>query len=192
MIKLVVAILALLVSGIAGYALWEMSTPPSHEQTEGEVSIGGDFTLTDQNGKTVTNKDFAGKLMLVYFGFTYCPDICPTDLSVMAQAVSKLGDDAEKVVPIFISVDPERDSIAQLKSYLTNFQVPIIGLTGDTSMAIKAYRVYAKKVQRTDLNDYTMDHSAYIYLMGRDGKYITHFAHDTAHDIITKTIKEHL
>lgn len=190
--KLIPLFVTAIIGTIAAYGMWEL-TSNTHPQTDlGEVTIGGDFSLTDQNGKTVTNQDFKGKLMLVYFGFTYCPDICPTDLSIMAQAMQKLGSDASKVAPIFITVDPERDTVAQLKSYLSNFKAPIVGLTGDTKPAIKEYKVYAQKVQRTDLNDYTMDHSAFMYLMGRDGKYITHFAHDSAPDTIAATIKEHL
>lgn len=141
--------------------------------------IGGAFALTDQSGKTRTDADFRGQLLLVYFGFTYCPDICPTDLQQIGLAMDQLGDHARSVQPLFITLDPERDTAEHLAQYVPLFHPRLIGLTGSTDAvrsAADAYRVYYKRVvtgARPD--DYTVDHSAFIYLMDRDGKYLTFF-----------------
>ena len=190
--KLIPLLLALVIGVIAAYAVWEMSTP---QQQQGEVTIGGPFSLINQDGKPVTEATYKGKLMLVYFGFTYCPDICPTDVSIMSQAMKQLGTDAAKIVPLFITIDPERDTVQQMKSYLSNFNPPVEGLTGDRKAidaVIKEYKVYAQKVPRKDVNDYTMDHSAYMYLMDGNGKYLTHFKHGTAPAEIANEIRGHL
>src|SRR3954447_13332946 len=137
--------------------------------------IGGPFVLTDQNGKIRTEADFHGKLALVYFGFTYCPDVCPTDLAQMAFAVDQLGAVGEMVQPIFITVDPERDTAERLKEYLSAFHPRFVGLTGDATAiraAARAYRAYYQKVASGGGPDYTLDHSAFMYLMGRDGEYL--------------------
>jgi cytochrome oxidase Cu insertion factor (SCO1/SenC/PrrC family) len=148
--------------------------------------IGGPFALTDQNGAHRTDADFRGKIMLVYFGFTYCPDICPTDLQQMGLAVDRLGPDGEQVQPIFITVDPERDTAEQLKDYMPMFHPRFVGLTGDAAAindAARAYRVYYAKV---DLGkaDYTVDHSAFIYMIGRNGEYLGFFPPGTSADIL--------
>jgi len=140
--------------------------------------IGGPFALTDQNGARRTEADFRGKLMLVYFGFTYCPDICPTDLQQMGLAVDLLDAAGEMVQPIFITLDPERDTAEHLKDYMALFHPRFLGLTGEPAAikeAARAYRVFFKKVERDDKSDYTIDHSAFIYLMGRDGEYLGFF-----------------
>ena len=191
--KLIPLVAALVIGVIAAYAMWEMSAPKMEEM--GEVTIGGPFALVNQDGKAVTEADYKGKLALVYFGFTYCPDICPTDLTNIAYAMVQLGDDAAKVTPIFITVDPQRDTVKQLKNYLENFKQPIVGLTGDQKAidgAVKAYKVYAQKVPRKDVNDYTMDHSAYMYLMDKNGKYLTHFVHGTPPAQIVSEIRRRL
>lgn len=160
------------------------------------VDIGGPFELVDQTGKTVTNADFAGKMMLVYFGFTYCPDICPAELLIMGQAVDLLGDKAADVVPIFITVDPKRDPPDKMKDYVAAFHPRLVGLTG-TAEAIravaKAYRVFYK---RSDVAggdaDYLMDHSTAIYFMDREGQFLTHFPHQTPPEKMAQTIKRYL
>ena len=157
--------------------------------------IGGPFALTDQNGVRRTDEDFRGKLMLVYFGFTYCPDICPTDLQQMALAVDQLGPAGEMVQPIFITVDPRRDTAEHLKGYMPLFHPRFIGLTGDPAsirQAARAYRVYYEKIEREEKSDYTVDHSVFIYLMDRDGKYLGFFAPGTSANRLTNVIKEHL
>ncbi len=158
-----------------------------------EVSIGGPFTLTDQDGRTVTEKDYAGKLMLVYFGFTSCPDICPTGMQTIAIALDDLGADAEKVTPILVSVDPERDTPEVMKDYVSSFHERMVGLTGtpeQIAAAAKAYRVYYQKVQLPGSSlDYSVDHSGFIYLMGRDGKYLAHFRHNSTPEEIAKKLR---
>ena len=157
--------------------------------------IGGPFALTDQNGVRRTDADFRGKLMLVYFGFTYCPDICPTDLQQMALAVDQLGPAGETVQPVFITVDPERDTVEHLKDYMALFHPRFVGLTGDAAairQAARAYRVYYEKVEREDKSDYTLDHSAFIYLMDRDGRYLGFFPPGTSAERLAETMRSHL
>ncbi|MGD9539041.1 MAG: SCO family protein [Alphaproteobacteria bacterium] len=163
------------------------------------VDIGGPFELIDQNGKTVTQADFAGKLMLVYFGFTYCPDICPTELLVMGQAVDALGAQADQVVPVFITVDPGRDPPERMKEYVAAFHPRLVGLTGSeaqVSAAAKAYRVfyrYAPNKEGGELgDDYRVDHTSYVYLMDREGRYLAHFTHGQGPDVIAEGIKKYL
>lgn len=154
--------------------------------------IGGPFALTDQNGTLRTDVDFRGKLMLVYFGFTYCPDVCPTDLLQMALAVDELGQAGGMVEPIFITVDPERDTSEHLKQYMLLFHPRFVGLSGD-ALAIRAatdaYRVYHKKVEWDDRSGYTVDHSAFIYLMGRDGEYLGFFPPGTSAKLLAESIR---
>jgi protein SCO1/2 len=162
---------------------------------EGKAAIGGPFTLTDTNGNTVAEQDFRGKLMLVYFGFTYCPAICPTDLAIMTKTIYLLGDDAEKIAPIFITVDPERDTQEQIKSYLSSFSPRIIGLTGNEKQlqeAYDSYRVYRSKIENEMMEEYMIDHSAFIYLMDKDGNYLTHFPHNTKPEEIKARIESYL
>ena len=169
--------------------------PKEETKSSGEASIGGAFTLTDQNGEKVSNTDFSNKLMLVYFGFTNCPMICPTDVAIISQAINELGDNAEGVQPIFITIDPERDTPEQIKTFLSNFHPSIIGLTGtsdEIASVANAYRIFYKRAEAEDLQEYLMDHSAYMYLMDKDGKYITHFRHDQPFEEIAAGIKKHL
>jgi protein SCO1/2 len=157
--------------------------------------IGGPFTLADQNGMRRTDADFRGKLMLVYFGFTFCPDICPTDLLQMGLAVDQMGPAGEMVQLVFITVDPERDTAEHLKNYMPVFHPRFVGLTGNASAireAASAYRVYYKKVEWSDRPDYTVDHSSFIYLMGRDGEYLGFFPPGTAAERLAKNIRPHL
>jgi protein SCO1/2 len=141
------------------------------------AAIGGPFRLTDQSGATVTDKDLQGKPTLIFFGFTHCPDVCPTSLFEISEILRALGKDADRVNAYFISVDPERDNAAAMKDYLSSFDPHLRGLTGDPAAVqkvISEYRVYAKKVPLKD-GDYTMDHTALIYLMDRDGKFVSPF-----------------
>lgn len=151
------------------------------------ASIGGPFTLVDQNGRTVTERDFPGWL-LIYFGFTYCPAVCPTELQKMVTAMKKLDPDkAAKIQPLFISIDPERDTPGVLKGYVAMFDPRLDGLTGTTGQieAVKReWRVYAAKVQDPGASDYTMDHSSFLYLMSPDGRLAGLYkAQDKAEDI---------
>jgi protein SCO1 len=141
------------------------------------AAIGGPFQLTDQNGKAVTDKNLKGKPTLIFFGYTHCPDVCPTSLFEISEVLRALGKDADKVNAVFISVDPERDTPAAMKDYLSSFDPHLEGLSGDpaeTAKVITSYRVYAKKVPTKD-GDYTMDHTALIYLMDRDGHFVSPF-----------------
>ena len=141
------------------------------------AGVGGPFHLEDQNGKPVSDQDMKGRPFLVFFGFTHCPDVCPTTLFDMSQVLRALGPDADRTAALFITVDPERDTPAVLKDYLSNFDPHLRGLTGDQASidaAIRAYRVYAKKVPLPG-GDYTMDHTAVVYLMGKDGQFVVPF-----------------
>ncbi|WP_407115475.1 SCO family protein [Bradyrhizobium sp. LMG 9283] len=141
------------------------------------AAIGGPFQLTDQNGKAVTDKSLKGKPTLIFFGYTHCPDVCPTSLFEISEVLRAMGKDADKVNAVFISVDPERDTPATMKDYLSSFDPHLVGLSGDpaeTAKVITSYRVYAKKVPTKD-GDYTMDHTALVYLMDRDGRFVSPF-----------------
>ena len=158
-------------------------------QTKGEALIGGDFSLVDGTGKPMTNKDFLGKYTLIYFGFTHCPDICPTSLLLIQNAINHLGDKGKKVQPIFITLDPERDTPAVVGPYVQHFGPGLIGLTGSAEQikqAAQAYKIYYRKVEDTEsAMGYVIDHSGFMYLMGPDGKYITHFPHTIAEQSLT-------
>ena len=140
-------------------------------------AIGGPFQLTDQSGQTVTEKSLQGRPTLIFFGFTHCPDVCPTSLFEISEVLRSMGNDADRVNAYFISVDPERDNIQAMKDYLSSFDPHMKGLTGDPAAVAKItseYRVYARKVPLRD-GDYTMDHTALVYLMDRDGKFAAPF-----------------
>jgi len=158
----------------------------------GQGTIGGPFALIDHHGKTRTDADFRGKLLLVYFGFTHCPDICPSDMMAMAGALTALGPQANQVQGLFISVDPKRDTPELLAAYVESFHDNIVGLTGDETAirrAAHAYKVYFNKVPGRGEDDYGFDHSAYIYLMGRDGKFIGVFPPSTPVDRIVRVLQ---
>src|SRR3954466_1327331 len=141
------------------------------------AAIGGPFRLTDQAGQTVTEKNLQGKPTLIFFGFTHCPDVCPTSLFEISEVLRAMGRDADRVNAYFISVDPERDTAAAMKEYLSSFDPHLKGLTGSpesVAKVISSYRVYAKKVPLKD-GEYTMDHTALIYLMDRDGNFVAPF-----------------
>ncbi|MBI1179401.1 MAG: redoxin domain-containing protein [Alphaproteobacteria bacterium] len=162
-------------------------------QGSSNVPIGGDFTLIDQNGRTVTGDSFDGKYRIVYFGYTYCPDVCPTELQQISSALDKLGKDADKFTPIFISVDPARDTPKVMGEYLKNFYPGFVGLTGtadQVAAAAKAYRVYYSKHERQDDPEaYTMDHSSFVYVMDCKGRYITHFEYGTPAEKMAEKLK---
>jgi protein SCO1/2 len=140
-------------------------------------AVGGPFKLTDQNGRTVTDQDVKGKPFLVFFGYTHCPDVCPTTLFDMSEVFRKLGPDADRAAGLFITVDPERDTPEAMKGYLSSFDPHLRGLTGDEAAiegAAKAYRVYFRKVPSPDGN-YTMDHTGLVYLMDKQGNFVAPF-----------------
>lgn len=194
--RLVALIAGAVVVAVMVLALRHYLAPPPISTARGP-SIGGPINLVDQDGKPVTADTFRGHFTLVYFGYTFCPDICPTSLTTMADAIDLLGADGKKVIPVFITVDPERDTPAQLKMYVSHFSPRMVGLTGTPAQikaAAKAYRVYYAKVQEKGAapDDYAMDHTSIIYLMGPDGKFRAHFSYDTGADAIAKRIREFL
>lgn len=177
------------------YYYWHREGAGAGSPGAGIASIGGAFTLIDQNGRTVTDQDFRGKLMLVYFGYTYCPDACPTALLQIGQALDKLSADGNDVQPVFITVDPDRDTVEQLKLYAANFHPRLVALTGPApqiAQAAKAYRVYYARAADAGTTDYLVDHTSIIYLMARDGRYLTHFTHASTADQIATAIRKHL
>jgi protein SCO1/2 len=158
------------------------------------AAIGGPFKLTDQNGRTVTEQDFKGHPFLVFFGFTHCPDVCPTTLFEVSQIMRALGPDADRTRALFITVDPERDTPAVMKDYLSSFDPHLSGLTGDpaTIAAVaKAYRVYFKKVP-LDQGGYTMDHTAIVYLMDKDGRFVSPFSLKRTTDAAAADLRRYL
>ena len=161
-------LVALLLLGSGGF-LWMRGE-------NGGPAIGGPFALVDGDGKTVTDRDFRGKYMLVYFGYTYCPDVCPTTLNEVANALDKLGPKADRIQPIFITVDPKRDTPEVMKKYVASFGPRVVGLTGtpdEIASVAKEYRVYyAEHRTGPGPNDYTMDHSSLLYLMGPNGQFV--------------------
>jgi protein SCO1/2 len=141
-------------------------------------AIGGPFTLTDQDGRPFSDRDVKGKPYLVFFGFTHCPDVCPTTLFDISETLRSLGPEADKAAALFITVDPERDTPAAMKDYLSSFDPHVTGLTGDPARladVFKEFRVYTKKVPLEGGN-YTMDHSALVYLMDKSGRFVAPFS----------------
>ncbi len=165
--------------------------PPSSES--GEALIGGSFTLTDHQGKPFTEAKLKGHYSLIYFGFTHCPDICPTTLLVIKNALDNMGKDADIVQPILISLDPERDTPESMAQYVSNFHPRLVGLTG-TPEQIKrvadAYKVYYSRVEQPEsAMGYLVDHSGFVFLMGKNGEYITHFPHTVAEQTLADTLR---
>jgi protein SCO1/2 len=159
--------------------------------------LGGPFRLIDQFGNTRTDKEFRGKYQLIYFGYSYCADICPLGLQNISAALKRLGTDLSHFVPIFITIDPKRDDVENLSLYAQNWHSSFIFLTGTPQQlapVFKAYKVYASKVnpQETTREDYVMDHSTLIYLMDREGKLIDFFPHSTPSDKIFEKLQKHL
>ena len=172
-------LMAVLLIGTGGYIWFSGGTPAG-------TSVGGPFALVNGDGQAVSDKDFRGKYMLVYFGYTFCPDVCPTTLSAVADAMDRLGPKAERLRPLFITVDPKRDSPAVVKQFAAAFGPRVEGLTGSAAQiatVAKAYRVYyAEHRTGPGPDDYTMDHSSVLYLMGPDGRFIAPIRADMAAD----------
>lgn len=191
----VLLIASLFGSGLAMAA----EQPPSAAQMMddlmyGRGPVGGPFTLTDQNGQTRSDGEFHGKLMVVYFGYTYCPDICPADLMAITQALDALGPAAADVQPLFITIDPERDT-ALLARYVSAFHQSLIGLTGSPEEIRKvanAYKAYYAKVPDPRGGDYVIDHMGAIYLIGRNGEYLGFMPPQTSPDRLARILREHL
>jgi protein SCO1/2 len=157
------------------------------------VALGGAFRLTDHTGRAVTEADFAGRFLLLYFGFTWCPDVCPTELGVIAATLDELGAEEARVVPVFVTIDPERDSVAQMADYVERFHPRMVGLTGSPEQIAeiaRRYRVfYARVAPREPGGHYLMDHSSFIYLVGPDGMVRAMFRPNTAPEAIAATLR---
>jgi protein SCO1/2 len=197
--RLIAALFAFAVSGDAAFA---EDTPPDQavaaQMMEGLMygrgTVGGPFTLTDSSGHQRSDSDFRGKLMIVYFGYTFCPDVCPADLMAITQALDALGPAADGVQPVFITVDPERDSKV-LAEYVRAFHKSLIGLTGSPEEIRKvanAYKAFYAKVPGTRDGDYAIDHTGVIYLMGRSGEYLGFMPPQTAPEKLTEILRKYL
>jgi cytochrome oxidase Cu insertion factor (SCO1/SenC/PrrC family) len=192
----------LLAAALAGGLLWHESRMVpglGRVVSTGTVQVGGPFTLTDQNGKRVASTDFHGRFMLVYFGYSMCPDVCPTTLAVMADALERMGSDGRRIVPIFITIDPERDTPKVLGPYMKAFGPQFVGLTGtpaEIAAVEKAYKVYAKKTPLDPAKGlaggYGMDHSSVIYLMGPDGKLVSFYDELVSPEALEKELRAKL
>ncbi len=191
---LVCAGAATVLVALAGWYWAENDGMLGGPKTTGRTLIGGPFTLTDHEGNTVTEADLLGRHTLVYFGYTFCPDVCPMELQSITEALERLGPKADDVVPLFITVDPERDTVAVMADYAQNFHPNLRALTGtpeEIRATTRAYRVYFKKADGPeDGDDYLMDHTSLIYFMGPDGSYVTHFTFGTPPDEIAIRLSE--
>ena len=182
---------------VSGY-LWQLGDAREAQLSEvtaqtGVADVGGPFSLIDQDGVRRTDQDFRGRHMLVFFGFTYCPDVCPTTLAILSAALDEIGPAAENVVPILITVDPARDTPEALKPYLSSFGANFVGLTGtpeEIAAVADAYHAYYEIVEGEG-DDYTLNHSTAIYLMGPDGKFVTSYTLNMGPNAIAADLKKY-
>ena len=189
----------LLAAALAGGLLWhESSQVPGIGRSviSGTAQVGGPFQLTDQSGASKTDRDFRGRYQLIYFGYTCCPDVCPTTLAIMSQALDKLGSEGKRITPIFITIDPERDTPKVLAQYVKAFGPTFVGLTGSAARIAqveKEYRVYAAKKPLDPAHPergYGMDHSSVIYLMGPDGRLVSFYDEAISPDDLAKDLRQ--
>ena len=181
---------ALALAIVASMALWRLGD--RNGQVTELAAVGGPYTLTDQNGKPRSDRDFRGRWMLLYFGYTYCPDVCPTTLAKVASALQKLGPAAEKIAPVFITIDPARDTPSVLKTYLAQFDPRFVGLTGTEAQIAKvahSYRVYFAK-HPLDGGNYAMDHSSVIYLIDPNGNFVKAYDDETGVPALAADLKK--
>lgn len=188
--------LLLVAAGLGAFLWFEGDRVPRMGQTlvSGQIAVGGPYALTDQDGKPRASTDFAGKYQLIYFGYTFCPDVCPTTLALMGAALDRLGPTQDRIVPVFITIDPARDTPEVLKKYVAAFGPRFVGLTGTPDQIAKVekqYRVYAKKGP-VENGTYAMDHSSVIYLMGPDGKLVSFYDEATTPEDLAQKIKAKL
>ena len=186
-----ILLLASLVLGVGSLMYRPASTGGS-----GVALVGGPFEMVNQKGETVTEQMLLRHYTLLFFGFTYCPDVCPTELQIMAAALESMGEMGHRIVPVFVSIDPERDTPEVVKSYVENFSPRLVGLTGTLDQVAKmadAYRVfYAKRENKEHPADYEMDHSSIVYLMGPDGKFLKHFTYSTDPKALAEGLRQAL
>ncbi|MGB0747829.1 MAG: SCO family protein [Magnetospiraceae bacterium] len=189
-VALICAVL-LLLAGVAWVQISHFQRMNAQPTPASAADVGGSFTLTDHTGKRVTDVDYAGKYMLVYFGYTFCPDVCPTTLGTIADALDQMGDYADQITPIFISVDVKRDTPDVLAEYVDAFHPKLIGLTGsraEIDAVVKAYKAYYSIEDETDPEDYAVDHTAMTYLMDPRGRFVTVFSHGTPSETLATQI----
>jgi protein SCO1/2 len=192
--RLIFAILLLGVSAVLGLSAWNASW--IEKSVSGVALIGGPFEMVNQNGAKVTEKDFAGKPALIFFGYTFCPDVCPTELQIMSTTLDQLGDQAKDIQPIFVTIDPARDTPVVLKTYLESFGPRWTGLTGTQEQVRQIthnwHVFYEKRDNKASPQDYLMDHSSFVFLMGADGKFIKHFNYTTDVKAFSQALSEAL
>jgi protein SCO1/2 len=188
----------LVLAGMAlvGLLAW-MTIRHDAQRADQTAAVGGPFTLTDHHGRAVTEKDYAGRMLLIFFGYTYCPDICPTEVQTMAEVMDALTPEEQaKVQPLFITIDPERDTPPVVADYVALFHPQIVGLTGTPAQVAaiaRAYRIYyARSGGEPDGTGYMMDHSAYLYLMAPDGTLLALYPRGTAAPQVTAAIRQRL
>ncbi len=193
----VAAVIALSAFGLSSWILFDRLTEDKTITGEGVIAVpvntGGPFQLVSNENKPINQDAFKGKFALVYFGYSYCPDVCPLGLQTMAAAVDKAGDKADKVVPVFITVDPERDTPDQLKQYVELFHPRMVGLTGDEAQikdVAKKFRVYYSLRKDLDKEAYPVDHSSFTYLMDPSWKLIAVFRHNASAQNIADVLKQ--
>jgi cytochrome oxidase Cu insertion factor (SCO1/SenC/PrrC family) len=192
--RALLVIASLLFSGLATAAEQPSAARMMDDLMYGRGSVGGPFTLTDQTGRQRSDTEFRGKLMVVYFGYTYCPDICPTDLMAITQALDALGPAAEGVQPVFITIDPERDT-KHLAEYVSAFHRSLVGLTGspeEIRRVANAYKAFYIKIKDERSGEYSIDHAGVIYLMGRNGEYLGFMPPQTNPDRLTEILRKNL
>jgi protein SCO1/2 len=178
-------------TALAGIAAYSLRPEPPPVVASGTADVGGPFTLTAHTGGRVSEEAFRGKYMLVAFGFTHCPDLCPAELQVMSAALDAMGPEADRIQPVFITIDPERDTAARLSEYVAHFHPRLIGLTGskdEIAAVAKSYHVWYEKVDGTDTSDYLMDHTSITYLMDPDGEFVKHFSFGTSAKALSEAL----
>ena len=175
-LTLFISLFMLLILSITA-GIWVLVKPKSDQESE-STFIGGAFILTDHNGQKITEKSFPGKFKILYFGYTFCPDICPTGMTIISEALDLLNDKSAYIKPIFITVDPKRDNVQVMAEYHRHFHPSFSNLTGtqhEIDHIAKLYKVYYKKSNPSEIKDYLLDHSSIMYVLSADGKYLTHF-----------------
>lgn len=198
-IRIVAVALTVVIGGLGAWAWWQtqqrVTASGDGSGLVTNVSIGGPFTLTNHLGETVTDADFGDQLRLIYFGYTFCPDVCPTELGNISLALDELGDDLEHVTPVLITVDPERDTPEVLRDYVPLFHEKLVGLTGSREAiddVARAYRVFYRRVEDPDYTYYLMDHTSFVYLMGPDGEFLSMYNYGTAPTEMANAIRHHI
>jgi cytochrome oxidase Cu insertion factor (SCO1/SenC/PrrC family) len=189
---ILIAVLGAIFIGAIGTGVW-IVTQSRQTGEEGSNLVGGPFQLTDHTGRNVTEADYAGSHKIVYFGYTYCPDVCPTGLTVITEALDQIGPKANQVKPIFITVDPDRDTVPVMADYHQHFHPSFSNLTGTTTQiaaVAKAYRVFYQKALDGDSEDYLVDHSAITFLMAPGGGFLAHFGPDTTPEQLAQALRD--